>query len=735
MDNLDFSDEDFFRHLPKGDHERPLHLLRLSSKCDSDTDSYTSVPDTQGRRFIKRKVLRKHKGEPHVCDESFYIEDSDSASFTGKSSEDGNYDDGDGDDEDEDEEIERVVKEKEAEHSLIEASGEEKPEVTDQENVTGQSSEDGSDEEEEVEEDEAIEQVVKEEVTISVPEAEDSLLEASEEEKENFTIERSEDGSDEEEEEIIEQMVKEESKLSAESEDSLQETSDEEKPELNSQENFTGQSSEDGSDDEEDEDEEIEQVVKEEDTKPVAGAEDSIQEASEEEKPEVNIQENFTGESSRGGSDDDGEGNCTSSCSSPALSRMTSGYGTYRPEEQGRGDYRDDHTITEFDQDSRGDVSEMRDKEEDDRSLSSFGGFDIVSTREPVPEPNMAQEEVDVAETKPTDDLLMEDLRAETNETSEGQQQIPQQQQQQQQPHVAGNQDAFLLDEKSLEDGRDREEGRRHKELDEEAQDLKEDKDTVKVAEDKVESEDPDECSSNKDIEFIDSKVESDDPDASLSNKDIEVLDSKVESDDPDECSSNKDVRFTDSKEDVSWMTYDIMSEEWEENLREKKDSASCLEEGLSKLHLSTSTQPDFDTENSTSPSDSPANERLSLSAFESYIRDMIDTQSDGDHRPKSKSFIRPVISQHTIKKTDPVAKYFQYKHHWDRLKLPGERDRRALRCEIKERLAYQPPPPKPRRVYVPNTYVVPTEKKRPALCWKIRSDLANGIAPSKFNY
>ncbi|AWP05149.1 putative hydrolethalus syndrome protein 1 -like isoform 4 [Scophthalmus maximus] len=118
----------------------------------------------------------------------------------------------------------------------------------------------------------------------------------------------------------------------------------------------------------------------------------------------------------------------------------------------------------------------------------------------------------------------------------------------------------------------------------------------------------------------------------------------------------------------------------------EDSDSASCLEEGLSKLHLSTSTQPDFDTENSTSPSDSPANERLSLSAFESYIRDMIDTQSDGDHRPKSKSFIRPVISQHTIKKTDPVAKYFQYKHHWDRLKLPGERDRRALRCEIKVR-------------------------------------------------
>ncbi|TKS68685.1 hypothetical protein D9C73_002748 [Collichthys lucidus] len=40
------------------------------------TDSYTSTPDSQGRRFIKRKVLRKHKGQSLVCDESIYSEDS-----------------------------------------------------------------------------------------------------------------------------------------------------------------------------------------------------------------------------------------------------------------------------------------------------------------------------------------------------------------------------------------------------------------------------------------------------------------------------------------------------------------------------------------------------------------------------------------------------------------------------------------------------------------------------------
>ncbi|KAJ4944428.1 hypothetical protein JOQ06_012972 [Pogonophryne albipinna] len=113
----------------------------------------------------------------------------------------------------------------------------------------------------------------------------------------------------------------------------------------------------------------------------------------------------------------------------------------------------------------------------------------------------------------------------------------------------------------------------------------------------------------------------------------------------------------------------------------------------------------------------------------------MTRAKSDGDLRPKPKSFIRPVMSQQTIKKTDPVAKYFQYKQLWEMFKLPGESDRRAIRMEIKEQLAYQPPAPKPRRVFVPNSYVVPTEKKRSALRWEIRNDLANGLLPHRFSY
>ncbi|XP_020495300.1 centriolar and ciliogenesis-associated protein HYSL1 isoform X3 [Labrus bergylta] len=169
------------------------------------------------------------------------------------------------------------------------------------------------------------------------------------------------------------------------------------------------------------------------------------------------------------------------------------------------------------------------------------------------------------------------------------------------------------------------------------------------------------------------------------------------------------------------------------------EDSVSCLEDRLAELRLSPSAQREFESENEdvSSPSETLSSEAegISMSAFESYFRGMTRSHSDGDIRPKPKSFIRPVMNPQTVKKTDPVAKYFHYKQLWEMFKLPGETDRRVLRREIKEQLAYQPPPPKPRRVYVPNTYTVPTEKKRSALRWEIRNDLANGLLPHKFSY
>ncbi|XP_038670595.1 hydrolethalus syndrome protein 1 homolog isoform X1 [Scyliorhinus canicula] len=57
------------------------------------------------------------------------------------------------------------------------------------------------------------------------------------------------------------------------------------------------------------------------------------------------------------------------------------------------------------------------------------------------------------------------------------------------------------------------------------------------------------------------------------------------------------------------------------------------------------------------------------------------------------KSFIRPLMDHpHTrnIKKSDPVAKYFEYKRNWETFKAPGEKDRKELRWGIREQMFYK---------------------------------------------
>uniref|UniRef100_A0A8B9LWY0 HYLS1 centriolar and ciliogenesis associated n=1 Tax=Accipiter nisus TaxID=211598 RepID=A0A8B9LWY0_9AVES len=99
------------------------------------------------------------------------------------------------------------------------------------------------------------------------------------------------------------------------------------------------------------------------------------------------------------------------------------------------------------------------------------------------------------------------------------------------------------------------------------------------------------------------------------------------------------------------------------------------------------------------------------------------------------KSFIPPQFEPlgRNRGKTDPVAKYFEYKREWEKFRIPGEDRRQELRWGIREQMLCQPElPVKPRRPAVPNTYTVPTEKKRAALRWEVRWDLANGLLPRK---
>ncbi|XP_027733467.1 hydrolethalus syndrome protein 1 [Vombatus ursinus] len=100
-------------------------------------------------------------------------------------------------------------------------------------------------------------------------------------------------------------------------------------------------------------------------------------------------------------------------------------------------------------------------------------------------------------------------------------------------------------------------------------------------------------------------------------------------------------------------------------------------------------------------------------------------------NRPKS--FILPKMDQlgRNRGKIDRVARYFEYKRDWDSMRFPGEDQRKDLRWGVREQMICRPEPqPKPQHIYVPNNYLVPTMKKRSALRWGVRCDLANGIMP-----
>lgn len=113
---------------------------------------------------------------------------------------------------------------------------------------------------------------------------------------------------------------------------------------------------------EDEEEVEIERMVGKEALK---SAEEPLVGASEEEKSDAEGRE--VPDEGSGGADGDDEG---SSCGSPGRSFLTSGYGTYRPEEQ-------DCTGDLLDEDSRADLSELRDDEDDDdlRSVCSHFWF------------------------------------------------------------------------------------------------------------------------------------------------------------------------------------------------------------------------------------------------------------------------------------------------------------------------------------------------------------------------
>ncbi|XP_057699149.1 sarcoplasmic reticulum histidine-rich calcium-binding protein isoform X1 [Corythoichthys intestinalis] len=220
--------------------------------------------------------------------------------------------------------------------------------------------------------------------------------------------------------------------------------------------------------------------------------------------------------------------------------------------------------------------------------------------------------------------------------------------------------------------------------------------------------------------------------DDKLSDKDEAVSGLLFDEGDEHTRNCDKNIRSQESESSKKIITL-VDSQgnfELEGNIRHK-DCSSLLQNSLSELHIN-------DSENENDKASVLSDDEMvgiSLSSFGSSSTRSTRTRSESDLQTKPKSFIRPVVNQRTIKKMDPVSRYFQYKQLWDGLKLPGERDHRDLRWAIRERLAYQPEAPKAHRTYVANSYVVPTEKKRSALRWEVRNQMAHPDKPHMFTY
>nr|XP_034323793.1 hydrolethalus syndrome protein 1 homolog [Crassostrea gigas]XP_034323794.1 hydrolethalus syndrome protein 1 homolog [Crassostrea gigas] len=107
---------------------------------------------------------------------------------------------------------------------------------------------------------------------------------------------------------------------------------------------------------------------------------------------------------------------------------------------------------------------------------------------------------------------------------------------------------------------------------------------------------------------------------------------------------------------------------------------------------------------------------------------------SPDDPRPAS-VILRPSEHPHTrnVRKSDPVARYQQFRQSWTHQRAPGEKKHNQLRWNIREQMLAQDQvvEKKSQRVFVPNKYIVPTDKQRKSLRWQIRMDLAQGQMPA----
>nr|XP_028563228.1 hydrolethalus syndrome protein 1 isoform X1 [Podarcis muralis] len=188
----------------------------------------------------------------------------------------------------------------------------------------------------------------------------------------------------------------------------------------------------------------------------------------------------------------------------------------------------------------------------------------------------------------------------------------------------------------------------------------------------------------------------------------VEVTDESITS--TPETSSQSDPEYG----ELSQRMHSLKTQQEKEESEEESEPSICPESETAYSWITTESQ-----------SQSSQRESQSRSST-SYEQDLIVAGHP-------KSFILPRFDQlsRNRMKTDRVARYLEHKHDWESLRLPGEDPRKGVRWSIREQMLCKSElPPRAQHIYIPNNYLVPTEKKRSALRWGIRCDLANGVMP-----
>lgn len=100
------------------------------------------------------------------------------------------------------------------------------------------------------------------------------------------------------------------------------------------------------------------------------------------------------------------------------------------------------------------------------------------------------------------------------------------------------------------------------------------------------------------------------------------------------------------------------------------------------------------------------------------------------ERSPTVPAYIAPQAER--VKRTDPVARLNAYRQDWERFRFPGQDSHQGLRWAMRTQMLQSGLPRQAQKRLVPNTYEVPTTKKRDSLRFSVRWDLAHCNMPRR---